>query len=517
MAPKDATAATTDPWHVDNSDHPTDLPDHVDVLVVGAGLSGIGFGVRMTMECPTKSFVIVEARAASGGTWDLFRYPGVRSDSDMFTLGYPYRPWDGEKSIADGPDILTYVRETAAAYGIDQKIRYRCKVVDSSWDSAKALWSVDIEQTDAATGATQLHTITTNFLHLCSGYYRYESTYQPTFEGREDFAGTIVHPQFWPEDLDYTGKRVVIIGSGATAVTLLPAMADQAAHVTMLQRSPSYVISQPGTDPIANFLRKRLPAKTAATIIRGKNIASTSGFYQLTRRRPKMAKALLRAGLKHAKLDEQTIAEHFTPRYDPWDQRLCAVPSGDLFEALHGGKASIVTHTIDRFVPDGIKLTNGEVVPADIIVTATGLDLLPLGGMSIKIDGEPISMKDTFAYRGYLLDGVPNAALTVGYINASWTLRADLVARSVCRLLNYMDTQGYAVATPRAPKGMTARPLLDLPAGYVLRAMDRMPKQGDRDPWRIRQNYMVEARTLPKADLAEDMQFERAPRAAVAR
>jgi monooxygenase len=471
----------------------------VDVLIIGAGLSGIGAAWRLKRDRPGTSFVILEARDAIGGTWDLFRYPGVRSDSDMFTLSYSFRPWQGDKSLASADSIRSYIRDTAAEGGITPHIRFRTKAVSASWSSAAARWTVE------TTGGTY----TCRFLYACAGYYDYDKAYQPDFPGLDDFAGQFVHPQFWPDDLDYAGKRVVVIGSGATAVTLVPAMAETAGHVTMLQRSPTYMTVLPDRDAIADALRRRLPARVAHRLIRAKNIALTQGFYQLARRRPERVKKLLRGFALRRLGDPAYVDEHFTPTYDPWDQRLCVVPEGDLFTAITDKRASVVTGHIDRFVPGGIRLTTGELVGADIVVSATGLSLLPVGGLTVTVDGEVVDPGTRVAYRGVMLSGVPNLAYCIGYTNASWTLRADLSHRYVIRLLSYLDRNGYVSATPLATPTGNRRPLLDLSSGYVRRALDRFPKQGDKDPWTVRQNYMLDVLTTPRAHLRRDMTFTR--------
>ncbi|HHU11558.1 MAG TPA: NAD(P)/FAD-dependent oxidoreductase [Intrasporangiaceae bacterium] len=483
----------------------SDLPDDLDVLVVGAGLSGIGMAVRLAESCPDFTMAIVEARDASGGTWDLFRYPGVRSDSDMFTLSFPFRPWRGKDSIAQGDDILDYIRDTAREHGVDERIHYGCKVVGGNWSTPEQRWTVDIEFTDDS-GAVQRRQVRTAYLHLASGYYSYDTGYDPHFAGREDFTGQIVHPQFWPADLDYRGKRVVVIGSGATAVTLVPAMTDQAAHVVMLQRTPSYLFTVPGSDAIANALRAVLPAGVAHTVIRAKNVAMSSAIYGLSRRRPALAKKLILSDVSK-RLPKEVVSEHFQPPYGVWDQRLCAVPDGGFFDALAAGTASIVTGRIDRFVPEGVRLTDGRVVEADIIVTATGLVMQVLGGADLSVDGEPVPLAETFAYRGAMLSGVPNASMTVGYTNASWTLRADLVARYVVRLLRHMRDYRLGIAVPVAPEGMRAGPILDLAAGYIQRTIATFPKVGDRVPWTMPQSYLHDRRAFGTADLGADMVF----------
>lgn len=460
--------------------------EHLDVLIVGAGLSGVGAACHLRAECPGKSFAIVESRDAIGGTWDLFRYPGIRSDSDMFTLGYSFRPWTEPKAIADGPSILRYIRDTARDHGVEQRIRFNQRVVRAAWSSADARWTVDVQRTD--TGET--HQLTCGFLFACTGYYRYDQGYAPEFPGSERFGGTIVHPQHWPEQLDYAGKRVVVIGSGATAVTLVPAMAERAAHVTMVQRSPSYVLSLPARDPLADLLRKRLPARVAYPLVRWKNVLVSSAVFQLSRRAPRLMRRLIRKGVASQLPDGYDVDRHFKPTYQPWDQRLCLVPDGDLFKALASGRASIATDRIETFTERGLKLACGDELEADVIVTATGLNLLLLGGMSIAVDGRDVDLSERVGYKGMMFSGVPNMAVTIGYTNASWTLKGDLAATYVCRLLNHMDERGHRQATPLPPDpAQPTEPFIDLRSGYVLRSIDELPKQGARTPWRLHQNY----------------------------
>jgi monooxygenase len=463
--------------------------EHLDVIVVGAGLSGVGAGCHLEMRCPGKRYAILEARDSIGGTWDLFRYPGVRSDSDMYTLGYSFRPWSDAKAIADGPAILSYVKETAREYGVDRRIRFNHRVVRAEWSSAKARWTVQVERTD--TGDT-LH-LTCGFLLMCSGYYRYDEGYTPHFPGTERFQGRIVHPQFWPGDVDYAGRRVVVIGSGATAVTLVPAMAETAGHVTMLQRSPSYVVSLPAEDALANLARRLLPAKLAYQIVRWKNVLVTMLVFQLSRRRPRWMKALIRRGVESRLPPGFDIDTHFKPRYNPWDQRMCLVPDGDLFESICAGRASVVTDRIETFTETGIRLASGAELEADLVVTATGLNLLPLGGMEMSVDGREVELPKTMGYKGMMLSGVPNMAAAIGYTNASWTLKCDLTCAYVCRLLNHMDERGYRQVTPenRDPS-ITQEPFIDFTSGYVLRAIDKFPKQGSKAPWRLYQNYALD-------------------------
>jgi monooxygenase len=474
--------------------------EHVDVLVVGAGISGIAAGYHVQNECPGRTYAILEARDGIGGTWDLFRYPGIRSDSDMYTLGFPFRPWDSDHSIADGSSILQYVRDTAREFGIDQKIRFNHRAVRAAWSSQDDLWTVDAERTD--TGETVR--ITSRFLFMCSGYYRYDEGYTPAFPGLEQFKGQIVHPQFWSEDIDYSGKRVVVIGSGATAVTLVPSMAQDAAHVTMLQRSPSYVISLPGQDPIARLLRRVLPTKTAYTLVRWKNVLVTTAFYQLSRRRPRLVKKLLRAGAQRKLPAGFDVDVHFKPRYNPWDQRMCLIPDGDLFEALSSGRVDIATDEIETFTEHGIRLKSGRELEADLVVTATGLNLQPLGGLDPVIDGQPVDIPSTMVYKGCMFSGIPNFALSFGYTNASWTLKADLICQYVCRLINHMDAHGYTRCAPyNHDPSITETPFVDFTPGYFLRVMDQLPKQGSKLPWRLHQNYIRDLKLIKRAQLED--------------
>ncbi|MGQ0479624.1 MAG: flavin-containing monooxygenase [Pseudonocardia sp.] len=459
--------------------------DHVDVLIVGAGLSGIGAACHLQRECPDKTVAILEARGAIGGTWDLFRYPGIRSDSDMFTLGYSFKPWTDPQAIADGSSIRDYVRETAREYGVDRAIRFHHRVEAAEWSSASSRWTVRAHRSDT----DETVTLSCSFLYVCAGYYRYDEGYTPEFAGVHDFAGEVVHPQHWPADLDYAGKKVVVIGSGATAVTLVPAMAQQAEHVTMLQRSPTYIVSMPGRDPVADLLRDLLPAKLAYPIVRWKNVALTMLSFELSRRAPKVMKAVLRHGVRSQLPEGYDVDTHFAPSYEPWDQRLCLVPDGDLFRVLRDGRASVVTDRIERFTEKGLLLASGEELPADVVVTATGLNLLAVGGMQLSVDGAPVDLPSTVAYKGMMLSGVPNFALTLGYTNASWTLKADLVSGYVCRLLEHMDRTGQPVCTPVKPDTDDLAPLIDLRSGYVLRSVDQLPRQGPEAPWRLHQNY----------------------------
>ncbi|GAB3463244.1 flavin-containing monooxygenase [Actinophytocola sediminis] len=484
--------------------------DHVDVLIVGAGLSGIGAACHLLRECPDRTFAVLEARDAIGGTWDLFRYPGVRSDSDMFTLGYSFRPWTRSKSMADGTAIREYVRDTARDYGVNSHIRFGHKVIAAEWSTSDSRWTVRARYTDEH-GEREV-TITCSFLFVCAGYYRYDQGYTPDLPGIDDFAGPVVHPQHWPADLDYAGKRVVVIGSGATAVTLVPSMAETAGHVTMLQRSPSYVLSLPAVDPLANLLRGKLPLSWLYPIVRWKNVLSAQAAFQLSRRAPKVMKSLLRKAAQRVLPAGFDVDTHFAPRYDPWDQRMCFVPNGDLFTAVRRGQASIVTDRIAGFTPDGITLASGDELPADVVVTATGLNLLAVGGMTLTVDGEPVEFGKTLAYKGMMLSGVPNFALTIGYTNASWTLKSDLVARYVCRLLNHLSATGRRSATPAPPPGTTADvPLVDLRSGYVLRSIDDLPKQGRAAPWRLHQNYPRDVLLMRYGPIDDDMLFDHTP------
>jgi len=481
--------------------------EHVDVLIVGAGLSGIGAACHVTTELPGTSYAVLESRGTSGGTWDLFRYPGVRSDSDMFTLGYRFRPWTAAKAIADGDDIREYVRDTAREYGVDRKIRYHQRVVGASWSSADARWTVEVRRTgegeDVPGPDAETFHLTCSFLWICAGYYRYDSGYTPELPGIGDFAGRVVHPQHWPGDLDYEGKRVIVVGSGATAVTLVPAMAEKAAHVTMLQRSPSYILSLPAVDPLGALIRRRLSAERAFPIVRWKNVLLSGFLYRLSRRRPALVRSMLRRGALKQLPEGYDVDTHFSPSYDPWDQRLCLVPDGDLFRAVRRGHASIVTDTIDTFTEKGIRLASGEELEADVIVTATGLNLLPVGGLALTVDGEPAELPGRLTYKGMMLSGIPNFAFVVGYTNASWTLKADLVSGFVCRLLKHMADHGYRKAVPVAPDSMATLPLIDLQSGYVMRSLDQMPSQGAEAPWRLYQNYPKDLRTLRRGAIED--------------
>ena len=474
--------------------------EHVDVLVVGAGISGIGAGYHLQTLCPGRTYAILEGRSALGGTWDLFRYPGIRSDSDMYTLGYHFRPWTEPKAIADGPTILNYLQQVAADNGIDGRIRYNHQVKSAAWSTDDATWTVEAETPDGPVS------LTCNFLFMCSGYYNYARGYSPEFPGASDFAGRIVHPQFWPQDLDYTGKYVVVIGSGATAVTLVPAMADKTKRITMLQRSPTYIVARPAEDAMANWLRAKLPAKLAYGMVRWRNVLFGMFFYNRMRKYPAKAKERL-IGMVREHLPHADIETHFTPRYNPWDQRLCLVPDGDLFRALREGKAEIVTDTIDRFVPEGIRLASGRTLPADVIVTATGLELQLLSDVRFTVDGEAKDLSKTTNYKGMMYSGIPNLASSFGYTNASWTLKADLTCGYVCRLLNTMTKRGLRQATPTPNGAVGEEPFLDFTSGYVQRARDVLPKQGSRKPWKVHQNYARDMMALKFGSVDNEMVF----------
>jgi cation diffusion facilitator CzcD-associated flavoprotein CzcO len=484
------------------------MTEHVDVLIVGAGLSGIGAAHHLQTSLPGKTYAILEARDVIGGTWDLFRYPGVRSDSDMHTLGYRFRPWTQAKAIADGPSILDYVRQTAADAGIGEHIRFGHRVMGAEWSSAAARWTVR-----AAHGAETV-TMTCGFLLMCSGYYRYDEGYLPSFAGIGDFRGQVVHPQHWPADLDYAGQRVVVIGSGATAVTLVPALAETAEHVTMLQRSPTYVLPMPAEDAVATRLRALLGPRRGYAVTRWKNVLLMTAFYKLSRRRPVMIRDWIRKVTVKQLPAGYDVATHFNPSYNPWDQRMCLVPDGDLFKAISDARASVVTDLIVRFTERGLLLESGADLEADIVVTATGLQLLPLGGAQLTVDDRPVRLPETMAYKGMMLSGVPNFAFTIGYTNASWTLKADLVSEFTCRLLAYMDSRGYdsCVAVNEDPD-VTERPLMDFSAGYVLRSINQFPRAGSRAPWRLGMSYARDVITLRYGKIDDGaIRFSRLPR-----
>ena len=482
--------------------------EYVDVLVLGAGLSGVGVAAHLQMECPQKSVLVLEGRERIGGTWDLFRYPGVRSDSDMYTFGYSFRPWTGGKSFADGEAIRQYVEDTAEAYGIDERIRFRHRVVRAEWSSEDAQWTVDAEVGEERAPRR----FTCRFLYTCTGYYDYEEGHAPRWPGQDQFEGRIVHPQFWPEDLDYTGQRVVVIGSGATAVTLVPAMAERAAHVTMLQRSPTYVATQPAEDRLALRLRALLPEKLAYGIARWKNVLRSLFYYQLARRTPDLFKKGVMAKAKDQLGPGVDVQEHFSPSYDPWDQRLCLAPDGDLFRVLREGTASVVTDHIEAFTETGIRLRSGDEIEADLVVSATGLSIRLLGGVDLVVDGEPVDVAQTMSYKGTMYSGVPNLFSAFGYTNASWTLKVDASARWVCRLLRHMDRRGYATVVPERDPSQSDAPILDFSSGYVQRALDRLPSQGDDRPWRLHQNYALDLLDFRFSSLDDDaLRFGRGP------
>ena len=480
--------------------------EHFDVLIVGAGLSGIGAAYHLQADCPRKTYAILEGRDAIGGTWDLFRYPGIRSDSDMYTLGYAFKPWREAKAIADGPSILKYVRDTAVENGIDRHIRFGHQVKRASWSSADARWTVDAE----VGPDRQVVRLTCNFLFMCSGYYDYAEGYTPEFAGTDRFTGRIVHPQKWPEDLDYSGKKVVVIGSGATAVTLVPEMAKTAGHVTMLQRSPTYVVSRPAEDAAANWLRAKLPAKLAYGITRWRNVLFGMLFFNLARKKPEKTKAQIIDMVRQHLGPDYDVATHFTPSYNPWDQRLCLVPDADLFDAIKQGSASVVTDHIETFTETGVKLKSGQELAADVVVTATGLKMQLLSGLEVLVDGQRVNMADTMSYKGMMYSGVPNLASAFGYTNASWTLKCDLTCEYVCRLLNHMERTGRPIATPRADPTVETAPWLDFSSGYVQRGIAQFPKQGTKKPWKLHQNYALDMMALRFGSVEDGvMQFSK--------
>ncbi len=478
--------------------------EHFDVLIVGAGLSGIGAGAHLRMNCPEKTFAILEGREAMGGTWDLFRYPGVRSDSDMYTLGYRFRPWEDGKAIADGPDILNYIRETSGQFDLDKEIRYGHSVKRAIWSSEDSHWTVAVETRPVGNvpggngdfpqsredAKTEVVSFSCNFLYLCTGYYDYDAGYTPEWLGFDQYKGTVIHPQKWPDDLDYAGKKVLVIGSGATAVTLVPAMAETAEHVTMLQRSPTYVVSMPSQDRMANFLRAILPSKAAYALTRWKNVLRQMFFYVLSRKRPSVMKRLIAKGIRD-ELGQEIAEKHFSPNYNPWDQRLCLVPDSDLFNSIRDGSSSVVTGQIETFTESGVRLTSGEHLDADIVVTATGLVMKLMAGLELVVDGNSVDMSKTMAYKGMMYSDIPNLASALGYTNASWTLKCDLTAEYVCRLLKYMDEHGFTSCVPRATDPtVTREPVIDFTSGYVQRALGELPSQGSKQPWRLYQNYV---------------------------
>jgi monooxygenase len=483
------------------------LPEETDVLIVGAGLSGIGAACRLQMQAPGTSYAIVEARDVSGGTWELFKYPGVRSDSDMFTLGFPFRPWAEREAITGGGEILRYLRETAAVYGVDKQISYHCRVTGASWSGDEARWTVTIEHTD--TGATSQ--VRCGFLYLCSGYYRYDEGYTPQWPGQQDYVGTLVHPQHWPAGLDLAGKKVAVIGSGATAVTMVPALAETAAKVTMVQRSPSYVLSLPGTDPIDELLRKMLSPDLGYRVVRWKNARIGTFIYNFCQKHPARARAILRKAAVKRLPEGYDVDTHFRPAYEPWDQRMCLVPDGDFFAAITSGKAEIVTDQIETFTRGGLRLRSGTDLDADVIITATGLNLLPLGGIDLTVDGSVVRVPERVAYKGMMLEGVPNLAFAIGYTNASWTLKVDLVSTYVARIVHHMRQNGYAIVTPRLAGPVETSPFIEMTSGYFERSRHALPLQGSQAPWRLRQHYFKDA-ALWRAPVDEkELEFRRAP------
>jgi monooxygenase len=480
------------------------MTEFVDVVIVGAGISGISAAWHLQDRCPDKSYVVLERRENLGGTWDLFKYPGIRSDSDMFTLGFRFKPWTSEKAIADGPSIMAYLKETVAEYGIDKHIRYGHRVLGADWSDAENRWTLRVERDGEEVE------IQAAFVFACSGYYNYDHGYSPEFAGSDDFEGTIIHPQHWPEDLDYDGKRIVVIGSGATAVTLIPALIDSGAgHVTMLQRSPTYIGSLPEVDPFTVRTNKLLPAKLAYVVNRWKFILFQTAQYQIARRFPNFYAKQLRTMAERRLPEGYDYDKHFTPSYKPWDQRVCIAPNGDLFKAIRKGTADVVTGTIERFTKTGIKLTSGEEITANIIVTATGLNMQLLGGIEPTKNGEPIELTSLMTYKGLMFSSIPNFAITFGYTNASWTLKADLVSEFVCRVLNYMDANGFDRVEPQHPGGaVEALPFMDFTPGYFQRSVHLLPKSGSRAPWRLKQNYLFDLRLIRHGAVEEEsLQF----------
>lgn len=474
--------------------------EDVDVVIVGAGISGIAAAYYLQKHHPQRSYTVLEAREVLGGTWDLFRYPGIRSDSDLHTFGYEFKPWRDGDAIASGDKILNYLAETVTENGIDARIRFQHSVLSADWSSAQARWIVDVERTDTG----ERLQVRANWIFCAAGYYRYDQGYTPQFEGRERFAGQVVHPQHWPEDLDYAGKKVVIIGSGATAVTLVPAMAPTAGHVTMLQRSPTYVMPVPLQDTFANTAQRLLGAERGYALARRKNILKQRGVYEFCQRFPRAARRLIRY-LNAKQLPEgYPVDEHFNPEYNPWDQRLCAVPDGDMFAVLRDGSASVVTDRIDTFTERGILLESGRELDADIVVTATGLNIQLLGGVTLSVDGRPVDTAEAVAYKGMMLTGVPNFVFAVGYTNSSWTLKIDLICEHFCRLLALMDRRGHdMVHAELDDPNMATRPLLDFSAGYVQRAADRLPRRGEDGPWSMAMSYFVDAKRLRRGPVLD--------------
>ena len=483
--------------------------EYFDVIIIGAGLSGIGAACHLKKDCPQKTFAILEGRDAMGGTWDLFRYPGIRSDSDMYTLGYNFKPWTNAKGIADGKDIREYIRQAADENDINRHIRYGSRVINSNWDSEAGVWKVTVKDSNSD---TTKHYVC-NFLLCCTGYYNYDHGYTPDFPGISDFAGQVIHPQKWPEDLDYSNKKVVVIGSGATAVTVVPAMAEKAGHVTMLQRSPTYVMTIPQDDAMVNGLRKLLPEKWVYRITRTRNISLSWLMYNYCKTFPNHARKLIYK-LTRKQVGADFDMKHFTPSYNPWDERLCAVPDGDLFKAIREKQVAVVTDHIDTFTKDGIKLKSGEELQADIVITATGLDVEMFGKMEVQIDNKPLVAKEKMVYRGFLMEDLPNAGMVFGYTNASWTLKADLITEWMCRLLNHMDKTGNSVVVPRNfDDSVEHRPFVDMESGYIQRALDKAPKQGSKIPWKLAQNYAVDLLMLRFGKVSDPrLRFSKAAR-----
>ena len=475
---------------------------HYDVLIIGAGISGISAARHLQMDCPHKTFVILEGRQNIGGTWDLFKYPGIRSDSDMYTLGFRFRPWTSTKAIADGPAIMNYLQETVQEYGIDKAILFGQKVKKANWSSANALWTLEVN----VTGKDSPVVYTCNFLSVCAGYYNYEEGYLPKFTGTEKFKGQIIHPQKWDPAIDYTNKRVVVIGSGATAVTLVPEMAKKAAHVTMLQRSPTYIFARPDEDALANWMNRNLPLKMAYTITRWKNILMAVLFYNLSRKYPNFIKKLLLKGVEKELDASPETLQHFSPTYNPWDQRVCLVPNGDLFKTIKEGKASVVTDQITTFTEKGLLLKSGKELEADIIVTATGLNMRLLGGIELMVDGAVPDISKTVSYKSIMFSDIPNLTIAFGYTNASWTLKVDLTNQYMCRLLNYMGAKGFKQCTPRQnDANLKLTPFTDFSAGYITRYINQLPKQGDRQPWLLKQNYLFDLMNIRHGDIVNEV------------
>jgi cation diffusion facilitator CzcD-associated flavoprotein CzcO len=490
---------------------PIEPIEHLDVVVVGAGLSGIGAAHHLHHSCPWADFTVLESRGAIGGTWDLFRYPGIRSDSDMFTFSYPFRPWNRAESIGEGATIREYIEDTAREDGTVERIRFHHRVVRAEWTTAAARWLLTVERTDPDTGAVDTFQLSCAFLFCCTGYYRYDRGYQPDFAGMADYQGTLIHPQFWPEDFDATDKNIVVIGSGATAITLVPALARSAAHVTMLQRSPTYVVSLPTVNPLTRLIRRLVPASRQGSVLKWLNAMTSQGSYRLSRLRPDLMRKLLRKGVERELPPGYDIDTHFTPKYDPWDQRLCVVTNGDLFAGIREGRVSVLTDRVDHFTRSGLQLESGTAVNADVVVTATGLDLLFLGGMELVVDGVVVDPAERLAYKALMIEGVPNLAMTVGYINASWTLKADLTCEYVCRILQQMRDTGTDVAVAELDDpGMPRQALLALTSGYVTRTADRFPKQGNRAPWQMYNSYLRDFRSTRRAQVDDGvLQFRR--------